>query len=54
MSTYDSQRDLLIYKYLRKYLDKIIEEEKNNKLNANTNAIKREMIIEILDDLEGK
>ena len=54
MSTYDSQRDLLVYKYLRKYLDKIIEEEKNNKLNGNTNAIKREMIIEILDDLEGK
>nr|BAR18118.1 hypothetical protein [uncultured Mediterranean phage uvMED] len=54
MSTYDSQKDLLVYKYLRKYLDKIIKEEKNNKLNANTNAIRREMIIEILNDLEGK
>ena len=54
MSTYDSQRDLLVYKYLRKYLDKIIEKEKSNELSSNTNAIRRETIIEILDDLEGK
>ena len=54
MSTYDSQIDLLVYKYLRKYLDKIIEEEKSNELSSNTNAIRRETIIEILDDLEGK
>ena len=54
MSTHNNDEDLIIYKYLRKYLDKIIEEEKYNKLNANTNAVRREMIIEILDDLEGK
>ena len=54
MSTHDNKIDLLVYKYLKKYLDKIIEEEKNNKLSANTNAIRRETIIEILDDLEGK
>ena len=49
-----STNDLLVYEYLYKYLNKLIKEEKDNGLSANTNAIRREMIIEILDDLEGK
>ena len=54
MSTHDNNEHLIVFNYLENYLQKIIKEEKNNELNANTNAIRRETIIEILDDLEGK
>ena len=52
MSTHDSQRDLIVYKYLRKYLDGVIK--KTNKKNREINQIRQEVIIEILDHLEGK
>ena len=52
MTTYNNKDHLIVYKYLRKLLDKIIK--KTNKKNREINQIRQEVIIEILDHLEGK
>ena len=52
MTTYNNKEHLIVYKYLRKLLDKIIK--KTNKKNREINQIRQEVIIEILDHLEGK
>ena len=57
MSTYDNKDHLIVYKYLRKYLDKMIKEQNkigNEERTSVINDIKQECIIEILDNLEGK
>ena len=57
MSTYNNKEHLIVYKYLRKYLDKMIKEQNkigNEERTSVINDIKQECIIEILDNLEGK
>jgi len=57
MSTHNNDKDLMIYKYLRKYLDKMIiehNEMKDDVLPRVIRDIKEESIIEILNHLEGK
>ena len=57
MSTHNNDEDLIIYKYLRKYLDKMIIE--HNKMQDDVlpkviRDIKEESIIDVLNELEGK
>tara|TARA_B100000073_G_scaffold313253_1_gene287562 strand:+ start:28 stop:201 length:174 start_codon:yes stop_codon:yes gene_type:complete len=57
MSTHNNDEDLIIYKYLRKYLDKMIIE--HNKMEDDVlpkviRDIKEESIIDVLNELEGK
>ena len=60
MSTYDNNEDLIVYKFLRRYLDGIIEEDKIIKEDKKSeqfivlNKARKETIIEILNYLEGK
>ena len=57
MSTHNNDEDLMIYKYLRKYLDKMIiehNEMEDDVLPKVIRDIKEESIIEILNHLEGK
>ena len=60
MSTYDNNEDLIVYKFLRRYLDRIIEEDKIIKEDKKSeqfiilNKARKETIIEILNYLEGK
>ena len=57
MSTHNNDEDLMIYNYLRKYLDKMIIE--HNKMEDDVlpkviRDIKEESIIDVLNELEGK
>ena len=52
MTTYNNDEDLIVYNYLRKLLDKLIK--KTNEKNRKINQIRQEVIIEILNHLEGK
>ncbi len=57
MSTHNNDEDLMIYNYLRKYLDKMIiehNEMEDDVLPKVIRDIKEESIIEILNHLEGK
>jgi len=57
MSTHNNDEHLLIYNYLRKYLDKMIIEHnqmEDDVLPKVIRDIKEESIIDILDYLEGK
>ena len=57
MTTYNNDEDLMIYNYLRKYLDKMIiehNEMEDDVLPRVIRDIKEESIIEILNHLEGK
>jgi len=60
MNTYDNNEDLIVYKFLRRYLDGIIEEDKIIKEDKKSeqfiilNKARKETIIEILNYLEGK
>ena len=57
MSTHNNDEDLMIYKYLRKYLDKMIiehNEMEDDVLPRIIRDIKEESIIEILNHLQGK
>ena len=57
MSTHNNDEDLMIYNYLRKYLDKMIIEHnqmEDDVLPKVIRDIKEESIIDILDYLEGK
>ena len=60
MSTYDNNEDLIVYKFLRRYLDGIIEEDEVIKEDKKSeqfiilNKARKETIIEILNYLEGK
>ena len=60
MSTYNNNEDLIVYKFLRRYLDGIIEEDevikedKKSKQFIILNKARKETIIEILNYLEGK
>jgi hypothetical protein len=59
MSTYNNNEELIVYKYLNKYLEEIIkvhkkEMEYNNRSDRLINIVREESIIEILNKLEGK
>jgi hypothetical protein len=60
MSTYNNNEDLIVYKFLRRYLDGIIEEDQVIKEDKKSeqfiilNKARKETIIEILNYLEGK
>ena len=57
MSTYNNEDHLIVYKYLRKYLDKMIKEHDKIRLDTRYKDlifIKEECIIGILNNLEGK
>ncbi len=60
MSTYNNNEDLIVYKFLRRYLDGIIEEDEVIKEDKKSeqfiilNKARKETIIEILNYLEGK
>jgi len=59
MSTYNNNEELIVYKYLNKYLEEIIkvhkkEIEYNDHSDRLINNVREESIIEILNKLEGK
>lgn len=59
MSTYNNNEELIVYKYLNKYLEEIIkihqkEKEYNDHSDRLINNVREESIIEILNKLEGK
>ncbi len=59
MSTHNNDEHLLVYKYVRDYLDKLIkrhtaEAEINEHPERMVNDIKEEGIIDMLNHLEGK
>jgi len=59
MSTYNNNEELIVYKYLNKYLEEIIkvhkkEMEYNDHSDRLINNVREESIIEILNKLEGK
>tara|TARA_R100001594_G_scaffold46074_1_gene79063 strand:+ start:741 stop:923 length:183 start_codon:yes stop_codon:yes gene_type:complete len=60
MSTYNNNEDLIVYKFLRRYLDgiikedEVIKEDKKSEQFIILNKARKETIIEILNYLEEK